>query len=217
VPQVKSVSLKVEPTDGAVVAYVTLDVDPYPFGDVDVEYIIDCDGEVVARKTIPRVRRGQVTDSVTLTLGPGEHLLKAYARTRDRYYPDDFLRSLRPKEYWIYVYYPVVYVWCRGSTERPRYITAPDKFLESIADWLWYYDWEGLRVLRWVDVPLEYPPGYRALKEVEWEGRFVYMINADETTNGVAKRICDWMRSYWGLENSECKACVDDVRAEQWA
>lgn len=223
-PYVGSVKLTVNRVDwNKYKAVVDLGVSPYPFGSVPVNVMLLVDGKVYAVKTVNVSACGRPPGELCpgrcefdLELPLGTHVLEARARDHgdDKMYPDDFLRSLRPVEKWVYYFYPIVYVRARGSTANPQYITAPYAFLDSVRDNLWYYNWQSLNVIKWVDVPLEYPPGYRALKEVEWEGTFIYEINADETTEGIASKIVNWMKSRWGLEDSSADACIAGVHSK---
>jgi len=218
-PQVKSVRLSVERVGvNRFRAVVDLDVITYPFGSVPVDVMVLVDGRPHSTKTVEVRACGRPPDQpcpgraeFELELPMGRHSIEARARDHgdDKVYPDDFVRSLRPRERWVYYFYPVVSVTARGSTGSPRAITVPEKFAESVVADLWYYDWIDVRVAKWETAPCY--PGFQCLKSVEWTGSFIYMINADETTEGVARRVAEWMRSRWGLEDSHCDACVSSV------
>jgi hypothetical protein len=227
-PQVRSVSLSVSVVDrGRYRAVVDLAVITYPFGSVPVDVVLLVDGRAVASKTVVVPACGRPPDQpcpgrceFELSLPEGMHVFEARARDHgdDKMYPDDFIRSLRPVEKWIYIFYPVVYVRALGSTASPRVITSPEAFANSVKSDFWYYKWQGVRVVKWEDVPCQQTPWgvLRCLKSVEWEGTFIYQINADETTEGVASRIANWMIGRWDLESSSADACVHSVYAEQY-
>lgn len=215
---VKGVTLRVEHLgDGRVRAVADLGVDVSPFRSVDVEVLLLVDGSPVARRSTTvgacRAPTCPATVEFEVELGYGTHVLEARARHRDpeTMYPDDFLQSLRPREWYGTTFYPVVYVVCRGSTASPKKVTRQDLFLNSVREWLWYYYWTYLSVVSWEEVPLEYPRGYSALKSVTWEGRLVYASSRDATTEDIEAELTGFMRRYWELEDSTCQACVEGV------
>lgn len=217
---VSRVSLSATPVGGGVYRLAAdLEVIVYPYGSVPVEVAVVVDGRVYSRLTYTQRACGRPPDvpcpgrvETEVELSPGSHEVEVVARTRDRLYPDDFEANLRPREYWGAVYYPVVYVLCKGSTASPRKITRQDLFAGSVREQLWYYEWEDVRILAWDEVLLEYPRGYSALRSVSWEGTAAYTIGADKTVDGVSRECENFMRYYWELEESSCYACVKDVR-----
>jgi len=221
---VESVRLEVARVDEtAYRAVVTVGTITYPFRAVDVEVVLLVDGAEYARRGFTQEACGRPPDQpcystveFDVVLEPGTHTLEARARHRDpeTVYPDDFVASLRPRSVGWYYLYPLIYVRCSGSTATPQKVTSPDGFLSSVREWLWQYDWAHLKVLTWEEVPLEYPKGYKALRSVEWEGRFVYAVNLHKTTEDVESEVAAWMVSRWGLEDSTCYACVEDVVRE---
>jgi hypothetical protein len=212
---VKGVTLRVEQLgDGRIRAYADLSVEVYPFRSVDVEVVLLVDGSPVARRSATvsyyQAPTCPATVEFDVELGYGAHVLEARARHRDpeTMYPDDFLQSLRPREWYGTTFYPTVYVVCSGSTASPKKITRQDLFLNSIREWLWYYHWTYLNVVSWEEVPAG---AYGALKSVTWEGRLVYDIGRDATTEDIEAELAGFMRRYWELEDSTCQVCVEGV------
>jgi len=212
----RSAKLYIDRRDSDVVAYVDVDVDPYPWARCLIEVSIVVDGEIYDTKTYECLERGVVRYEFVL---PNIYGAKVYAVARGRtgrMYPDDFIKSLRPVSKYGYTFYPVIYVFCRGGTSKPKYITSKDAFMKDIAEWFWSYDWIYTKVIKWEVEPLEYPKGYNGLKYVEWEGKFIYMINSDCTTEYVKSSFYNYMVGRWELESTECYACIDSVYAKQW-
>ena len=202
---------------------VEMDVIVYPFGSVPVDVAVLDNERVVASTTVSVSACGKPPDqpclgraTLYIDLPYGVHVLEVRARDHgdDKMYPDDFISSLRPRSKWVYYFYPVIYVSCRGGTANARYITSPSAFAESVKNWFWKYRWLSVSVEKFETAPCSYPPGYDCLKYVEWDGKFIYEVNADATTESLKPEFTGFMTSRWGLEDSGCVLCIDSVYRE---